>query len=219
MNTDISKHMFFKILSAILLITIIIGIFTRLSIHKYEFHNIYEDADQYSYFPYNDLEYANGYYNEINSFEELEQQSDYIIKGTVSSEHEILEGCIKTMVNCVTVVKGELSSEDIYIYEPISLNTSGTYLFITFSGYNCLKEGNEYLFFLKKTAASNEFMYVTPGYGKFPLDYSMQSFAIIPSDEKNIIYSDFKNYEQVFSDQKSLDTYLEMRELALNLLN
>ncbi len=218
MNTNISKHIFIKILSIILFITIIIGLLTRFSIHTYEFYNIYDDASNYIYYPFNDLEYANGYYKKIDSFEALEQQSDYIIRGTVSRDRDVLEGCIKTVINCNSVLKGELSSENISIYEPINLDTSGAYLFITFDGYNCLKEGNEYLFFLKETDIPDEFMYVYPAFGKFPLDYSTQSFAIIPSKDKEIIYSTYQNFEQVFQNQKELENYLEIRKIALELL-
>ncbi|MCY6959657.1 hypothetical protein [Clostridium brassicae] len=218
------KNLFVIIVTFSLSICLIISIGVRLSISKFEYNDIFNLSNTMTYYPYTEIEYSSGSFKDVSSVKDTNSLYKFIVKGKTTSHREVLSGAVLTEITVLDVLKGNIDSKNIYIYEPIAIhNNNNVAMLSTFEGYNFIKDDKTYIFCLNELekkyyniytkGKKNIFMYSTPFYGKFPLKYNSNDFAII--DEKEFttepfkIYKNFINYEQIFSSPRAKNKYFE----------
>lgn len=219
----IKNKLFFSIIAISISISLIVAIIVRLSISKFEYEDIFKSADKMSYYPYTKIEYS-GVFKDVSEKEDTSRLYKYIVKGKATGHREVLEGAILTEIEVTDVLKGDIDKKSIYIYEPISIDSSADITMLTtFAGYNFIKDNKEYIFCLCNLdkdyyniytkGKKNIFMYTTPFLGKFPLKYKAEDFAVISENdflnETSKKYKEFINYEQIFSSEETKNKYFE----------
>jgi len=206
----ITNRMFILIIAITIIICILLGVISRASISIYQFEDLTKNASSYRYYLYEDPEYANVflYDYDLRSINMLEE-SDYIIRGKITGEREVLQGTLKTEIEVIEEIKGTYRDSIIYVYEPIDI---GSNMIITYDGYNFLKEDREYILCLSNLSEESAFLYVTPMLAKFPLNYSEDEFPILSLyeyEEREVYYNEFINAEQVFKTKEEKILYFE----------
>ncbi len=214
---NISNKVFFTIIISVISISIAFGLVVRGSIKEYKYNDIFDNSKSYSYYPYDSVEYSNGTYIDIDKIEDIDSSYKYIIKGKSLKQRRVLDGAVLTEIQVCDVLKGDISSDRIEIYEPMTVK--GEFL-STFDGYNFIKDEKEYIFCLtdlkdgvKNISEDNIkiYNYATPFYGKFPIEYEESEFKVYIKDDKAParMYNEFEGVEQVFSSENRKQLYFK----------
>ncbi|WP_143315516.1 hypothetical protein [Clostridium sp. HBUAS56017] len=235
MKSNLKKNLFYIIIFLIILICIISSLILRSSIIKYDYNRFLSERNQYLYHPYKDLKSSSGVFSDITNenYIDMNNFSDYIVKGVSTGEHEILEGAVLTQIRITKVIKGNIDKETIYIYEPISVKMAkNSFRFLSsILGYNFIKDGQEYLFCINDFSnikqhvytekEKNSYIYKSPLLAKFPMKYNDSDFKIINEDEfnKNNNYNEYNSYEQIFSSEKNKELYFKCREQLMQMID
>jgi len=218
----ITNKSFLFIITIAISISLIAAIIVRLSISKFEYADIPSLASKITYYPYTEIEYS-GSFKDVSATKDTSTLYKYIVKGKATGHKEILKGAVLTEIEVNNVLQGAINSKYIYIYEPISIDISNVSMLTTFEGYNFIKDNKEYIFCLcdlnkdyyniYTKGKKNIFMYTTPFYGKFPLKYKSEDFAVISENDFVVepfkYYNEFSHYEQIFSSQKTKNKYFK----------
>ncbi len=223
---NIKNKTFYTIIGAGTLLCLILGLVIRRSITEFKFENISTTYISSQYYPYNSVEYSNGTYIDIDEIKDIDSLYKVIVKGKCVGDRKVLEGAVLTEVQVDKVLKGDIIGDKINIYEPIGLQGN---IVTTFEGYNFLKENKEYIFCLTdlkegmKNYDENNikiYNYVTPFYGKFPIEYKESDFKVYVKneDEKAKEYNEFQSLEQVFSSEDRKKLYLQEYNRLMKLL-
>ncbi|MBU5591639.1 hypothetical protein KQI89_07660 [Clostridium sp. MSJ-4] len=223
---NIKNRTFYLIIGIGTLICIIIGIIVRFSITEFKFDSINNKCNSFAYCPYDDIEYSNGTYINVDEAKNTDSIYKYIVKGRCVGNRKVLEDAVLTEVQVDKVLKGDISGGRIKIYEPVGLQGNTV---STFEGYNFIKDNKDYIFCLTdlKEGVKNYdennikiYNYSTPFYGKFPIEYKDSDFIVyIKGDrEKPKEYNEFQNSEQVFSSNDKRNLYFDEYNRLMNLL-
>lgn len=235
MKFKFKKNSFYIIIFLIVCIGIISSLILRASIIKYDYDTFVSEANQYLYYPYEDLKHSGGVFIDITTEDNIYMNnfSDYIVEGIATGKHEILKGAVLTQIKIIKVIKGDIDKENIYIYEPISIEKgkgSSKYL-ASVLGYNFIKDNEEYIFCINKfsnikdhvyTGKENDsYVYENPFLAKFPIKYNNSDFRIEEENEfnRNNNYNEYADCEQVFSSEKNKKLYFKCREQLIHMIN
>ncbi|WP_455716350.1 hypothetical protein [Anaerosporobacter sp.] len=213
------KNRFILIVISLLSIGICVALYVRNSIYPFTYDTLKELSPTLSYHPYEDVMYSNGSFLEMSDSLDIIDKSKYIVIGKVPTEREILSGAIKTKIEIIKTLKGNLNTNEIYIYEPFDISLTNNCIF-TYEGYNILQSDKEYILCLSDTI-KGVFMFTTPSLAKFPLDYDSDDFLIVTQNEldEDSIYKNYENYEQLFSTEESYQSYLKTYNKLLKLID
>lgn len=163
------------------------------------------------------------YYDEINDVQDILENSSLILKVKMSNNREILNQCILSEVKVEEVYKNNLDikiekDNDIYIYEPISVQEDSIYLS---DGYIPMNTEDEYILCLKplkipeKYVMSDKekisFMYYNPIYGKKNINNNLY---YINEDNTGLKLSDLKEYN-VILESKDVEKYNNYNEIMM----
>lgn len=210
---SVFDRLFISIIIAGISIGLVSAIIVRKSITKFEFENTFEISDSLLYDPFNNVDYSNGTFLDVSTIEGSNSIYEYIIKGKSTGKRKVLYGATLTEVEVLDVIQGNIISNTIFIYEPISTQDE---IIWTFDGYNFIKGNKEYIFCLsnlKNKKEKDTYIYTTPFWGKFPLGYEDSEFKVLSADEINdksaMTYSNMMNYEQVFDSVERMQKYFD----------
>lgn len=203
------KKIFSVVTISAIVISLIGAVVVRNSVWKFEYSDVLERASQMLYYPYPQEDTSNANFIEVSSSTNLEDESQYIIKGKATGKREVLTETVLTEIEVIEVIKGNIQEKIISIYEPIgiSYNTLSSN-----NGYNFIKSDKEYILCFKDSKYTDNYLYVSSFCAKFPLEYKEEEFAIINEDifaEPNIFYENYKNYEQIFKSEEKKNIYFE----------
>jgi len=217
----ITNRIFILIIAITMIICIVLGVISRMSISTYQYEEAIKNADSYHFYLYENPEFANVflYDYDLESIDMLEE-SDYIIRGKITGKREVMQGTVKTEIEVVEEMKGSCRESIIYVYEPIDITLNDSHMILSYDGYNFLKEDREYILCLAKSAEEGAFLYVTPMFAKFPLNYSEDEFPILSfheSEERDVYYSEFVNAEQIFKTGEEKEFYFVHYQILISL--
>ncbi|MEN0647740.1 hypothetical protein NSQ82_01575 [Caldifermentibacillus hisashii] len=197
--------------------TFILGILTKksfkentLDLNSKEYYsaNVSLQEDEESSFKY--------FNNNIKNLDELVNNSDLIVIGSVDKERLLYNSAIKTKFIISDVIRNNSEVTNlpnkIFIFEPSYFNFD-TY-FIK-DGYNIMQNNAEYIVFLKHLEKPTGYEYkndemitfipVSTYYGKFELK-NVETTKVISSSQ-TLTYQDIKSQSIVTENQKIIDTY------------
>lgn len=205
----------------IMIIAVILSMFVRRSITVYEFSDIIKNSHELEYTPFLDPLYSNGSFVDNTDNFKIIEDSDYIVIGSAADNREVLEDAVKTRIIIKSVLKGEINEKILDIYEPVAIRNNFYKLCLTYNGYNFIQDGRNYIFCLKKLE-NNVYMYVTPLYGKFPLNYDEKDFLVVDNrmfDFQEIFYDELMQYEQLFASEDSYLDYVNKYKELMEFMN
>ena len=210
-----------------LIILLFIGVTAGYGVMtKYSFTGEYylsEVKNQYNLdsFKYSNMEDST-YFNEtINSLDELEKNSDLIVRVKSMNDSMLFYNSIETPVEIIEVYSGndDLQKGDmIYIQEPVSIS----YLkdmenMISVKGYVFMNSNQEYLLFLKhldkvegyqyKNNEEMTFLPVSTRFGKYCKEETPKFIDSSKIDAGEIDYRDLKNSSGIFIENNELIKY------------
>ena len=202
------KNKFILIIILLLSIGIVSAVYVRNSIYQFTLDTFKDLTPTMTYRPYEDIKYSNGSFLEVNDSLDIIDKCQYIIVGKITSEREVLSGAIKTKVEVLKTLKGDVNANQIYIYEPIDISLTINHVF-TYEGYNLLQSDKEYILCLSNTI-EGVYMFTTPLLAKFPLNHNSEDFLIISEKEleEKSEYINYENYEQLFPTKERYNLYL-----------
>lgn len=160
--------------------------------------------------------------NSLTNFDELVEASELVIKAQMINEREKVTQATLTPINVKEVLKGDLQTDEIYLYEPaffwsyIDDPSNGNYLT---GGYQLMQEGKKYILFLqslKSPKAYNlsekeerSFLPLSEMYGKIPLQSDWKPKVI---DHNLGIYKDIEDFEILTTEESVLQNYKQLAE-------
>ena len=193
---------------------------------KYSFtgdYNLSKIREQYDLenFMYSNNEESIYFNNSINSLDELEKNSDLIVKVQSLNDSILFYNSIETPVKIIDIYSSNdnLKKGDIiYIQEPVSISYLKNMENITsIRGYVLMNPDQEYILFLKhldkvdgyKYKNNEEITYlpVSTRFGKYCKEESPKYIDPLQIDSGEIYYRDFKNSSAVFIDNEELMKY------------
>ncbi|ADY54482.1 hypothetical protein Sgly_0111 [Syntrophobotulus glycolicus DSM 8271] len=156
----------------------------------------------------------------IQSFSELKDKSDIIVKVKPTEERKVLNQSLFSQVQILEIYKGSdlKTDENIYIYEPASLGNDQIYMP---DGYIMQLDDQEYIFFLKRLKAPEGYQYkgkekisympVSTTFGKYSVKETNTS--VIPSEEikKGLHFSEIKHMDIITTNAQTLERYLKIK--------
>ncbi|KGG80543.1 hypothetical protein Y919_05775 [Caloranaerobacter azorensis H53214] len=169
-----------------------------------------------------------GSIREINlSLSDLINDSDVIVRGLALNERMYLHEATLTAFKVNTVYKGsqDIVGTNIYIFEPSSFNFEYKF-FRVYDGYSLMKDGNEYILFLKKWRYT-EYLDYNPYYknkdiyilahnsGIDKYNVNANSFSEIMSKDKKY-YGQISQYDFYVYDKNEMDKYIKIKNEVLN---
>lgn len=121
-----------------------------------------------------DVDFAQ-YVNPIRDFDELLNSSDIVVEATLV-DREQLGKVFNTKIHVDALYKGEVKTEDIYVYEPVFIRTE-TNNMIARGGYLPLVKNKKYILFLRKENIYEKEQYNLTSiyYGKYPTQHIVRS--------------------------------------------
>ncbi len=155
--------------------------------------------------------------NDINNLKELMNKSDLIVKGQISDVRKNYNQALKTKFKVNQIIKSDEKSKNItyiYVFEPSNFHFNN---YVIVSGYNVMKENEEYLLFLKHLDVPDGYKYkhdeaitfipVSTYYGKYQLSGNAATQKIEIDKVEELKYSDIENYEVVTENSEVLQTF------------
>lgn len=154
------------------------------------------------------------YNNGLDSFDELYNHADYVLKVQFVSRVQRQKTFISKM-NIQEVYKGNLQNyEDIHILEPCFFESSG--VFSTIEQYIPFKDNTSYIVFLQDGEYNDiGYNFVSNVYGKFPIN-NEPSF-IKYTEAFHLTYQELMNYD--FGYQKVTESMYENVDQQVNTCN
>lgn len=198
------------------------GLFTRKS---FKAENLNLDSKENAEVILSDT--LDGYFdNDISTYEELADQSDLIVTGSITGKQGVYSQALKTKFHIDQIMKGdsgEKTPENIYVYEP------STFSFDTYdvlSGYNVMKENTDYILFLKhlkipdgykyKNDEAITFLPVSTCYSKYTLNDRRTEESV--SGSEKLTYEQVKDMGIITDDQEITDTYNALKKEVMDSL-
>ena len=206
----IKNKKFTVLIFLFIILSFIIAILTRISIN--EESNLSEVLQKLNNYPF----YPN--YEEdikMESFKELQEESDIIAIVTPTGDSVILGDSVITKVKVDNILKGECE-EYLNIIEPVSLFyenvEEGNLSYVSsINGYNFMKQNKEYIVLLNKANnvdySDELYVYHNVYLGKFPKAYKDISYKIYDDID---IYKTINSYEQVFDNIEAVNYYKDI---------
>lgn len=210
-----------------LIILILVSVTTGYAVMtKYSFTGEYylsKIKNQYNLdsFKYSNIEDSTYFNNSINSLDELEKNSDLIVKVKSLNDSMLFYNSIETPVKIIDVYSGNdnLKKGDIiYVQEPVSISYLKDMENITsVQGYILMNSNQEYLLFLKhldkvdgyKYKNNEEITYlpVSTRFGKYCKEETPKFIDSSKIDSGEIYYGDLKNSSGIFVENDELVKY------------
>lgn len=196
------KHTkFLIILFLIIISSLLIGIKTKKSFDFSKIENF--DINSYTIYSSKELE---SYYSKITDYDDLFQQSDLILKISMTDSIEIVTRCTLSEVKVLSVLKGDLAEDEIYIYEPYIVRTNNSSV-LTYTGYLPMRANEEYIVCLKSIEVpegykktdkqKKSYMLVDPIFGKYNIENSGVYITDTPDD--SIQYENIKTNDVILT--------------------
>lgn len=151
----------------------------------------------------------------MESFKELQEESDIIAIVTPTGDSVILGDSVITKVKVDNILKGECE-EYLNIIEPVSLFyenvEEGNLSYVSsINGYNFMNQNKEYIVLLNKANnvdySDELYVYHNVYLGKFPKAYKDISYKIYDDID---IYKTINSYEQVFDNIEAVNYYKDI---------
>lgn len=173
----------------------------------------------------------NDVFKNINSYQELKEQSDICAKIYVTNERKLYANTVytKAIVEKVYTSDCELDENDeIYIYEPVSFQENFE-IYDAMNGYQLMRTDNEYYIFLNKLPTVKEYKkkkMEEKTYIPSTVKYSVYSVndehsqvldrGRIEGDGEAYRYKDIKNYDILTTVEDELEKYNDIKKLLYN---
>ena len=173
--------------------------------------NLYDNNEENPYFE-----------NTLTTFEELVEASELVIKVKMSNYRKKVTQATLTTVNVEAVLKGELQTNEILLYEPaffwpyVDDPNTGNY---STGGYQLMQEGKEYILFLQSLKSpegynlsedeKRSFLPVSELYGKIPIKSNWVPVVIT---NEVTTYKDIKDSEILTWENDFLQNYIEIKK-------
>ncbi|GIO86158.1 hypothetical protein J25TS5_30900 [Paenibacillus faecis] len=218
---------YFGLLVTILMVSIVVGIVTSKSFENNLAVQEYTKKSEIRLNLIEDENLVSTYFNnEIDSLNELIDQSDLILKVKATKNRLNYSQTIKTKVEVMKVYKGANleGKHEIYIYEP-SYFFGPNYL--SFGGYNIMQDDGEYIVFLKHLKKPEGYKYkgdedvsfvpTSTYYGKFEETSNEKTNQPLSREEldNGIKYSKVKDWAIITTKQEQLQKYNELRNAVM----
>ncbi len=206
----IKNKKFTVLIFLFIILSFIIAILTRISINEESnLSEVLQKLNNYQFYP--------NYEEDIKmeSFKELQEESDIIAIVTPTGDSVILGDSVITKVKVDNILKGECE-EYLNIIEPVSLFyenvEEGNLSYVSsINGYNFMKQNKEYIVLLNKANnvdySDELYVYHNVYLGKFPKAYKDISYKIYDDID---IYKTINSYEQVFDNIEAVNYYKDI---------
>ena len=191
------------IIGLLVLMTLVTITYGKLQLKDINYE-VYSKNNTYYYMPYDEVKraYLNlpSYVNkngEVNSLEELQESSDYIVIAEVK-DHIMLGEAIINICNVKKVLKGDISlNSDIYVYDLVVHWSSNSIGYI--GGSTPLANNETYIMFLNKSGKNNlnkdAYVFSSCIYGHINKE---KSLALENYKQYTLSSSDISKYDYVF---------------------
>lgn len=132
------------------------------------------------------------------SFSRFLSASEFIVSGIALNERKFLHGASLEAFKVVSVYKGDSSLKDktIYIFEPSFFDFNNR-TFNVYCGYNLMKNGEEYILFLKKWPYSG-YMRYNPFYKNKDIYILSHNSGIDKYNINNILFENYVSEKQKY---------------------
>jgi len=164
--------------------------------------------------------------NNLSSFDQLENESELIVKVKLSRNRINYTQAVRTLVHVTDVFKGNevKIGDNIIIFEPsnfLGLN------YFSLDGYNLMRSDKEYILFLKHLKKPEAYHYtddqavtfmpISSYYAKYPMNsLSGEGYLSREDLDKGINYSSIKDWDIFTTDQNKLKKYNELKKIVIN---
>lgn len=163
--------------------------------------------------------------NDIENINELEKESDLIVKVRLDGERKLYLQSTKSPVRIIKKYYGSEYYKEgslIYIEEPSTFVNTIDLSYDVVQGYQLMREDKEYILFLKKLDKAPKYKYkgnekntlmpISTLYAKYLLDSENKSEALdkIKVDNGEYSYGDIKEYPIVTYSQDEINKYNEL---------
>lgn len=229
------------LVSLTLIVSVVVGFMTR---HSYyddtDFDKATENIDRFdveivpiSILPEEEYSGATGEQygqEDINSFSELQDKSDLIVKVIPTDDRKVLFGTMLSRMKVLDVYKGKdiTAGDNLYVYEPCDIQCGKYELYISYDGYIFMHEAREYVLFLKKLNAPEGYRYrgkekisyvlTSMAFGKYPVQ-AYGHTEVIDEDrvnpfiaDKTIKFAEIKDMDLIAIRMETLKKYNEIKE-------
>ena len=158
----------------------------------------------------------------IETYEQLEENADFIVKVKISNKRKIFEFCTKSVATVLEVYKGDLEENtSIYVYEPAVINNITILEYTSGGGYQLMQEDEEYILFLNalpklegyqyKNDEANSYMMVSPLYSKYDVDYTDEYLNVLDEvrldEDVSYTYTEVKEYPIITVSTEEIERY------------
>ena len=230
------------LVSLILIVSVVVGFMTRQSYYDdTDFNKATENIDSFnvelepiSLFPEDPFLSALGEQygqEDINSFSELQDKSDLIVKVIPTDDRKVLFArTILSRVKVLDVYKGKdiTAGDNLYIYEPCNIQFGKAELYDSYDGYIFMHKAREYVLFLKKLNVPEGYRYrgkekisyvlTSMAFGKYPVQ-AYGHTEVIDEDrvnpyiaDKTIKFAEIKDMDLIAIRMETLKKYNEIKE-------
>ena len=206
----IKNKKFTVLIFLFIILSFIIAILTRISINEESnLSEVLQKLNNYPFYPKYEEDIK------MESFKELQEESDIIAIVTPTGDSVILGDSVITKVKVDNILKGECE-EYLNIIEPVSLFyenvEEGNLSYVSsINGYNFMKQNKEYIVLLNKANnvdySDELYVYHNVYLGKFPKAYKDISYKIYDDID---IYKTINSYEQVFDNIEAVNYYKDI---------
>lgn len=229
------------LVSLILIVSVVVGFMTRQSYYDdTDFDKATENIDRFdveivpiSILPEEEYSGATGEQygqEDINSFSELQDKSDLIVKVIPTDDRKVLFGTMLSRMKVLDVYKGKdiTAGDNLYVYEPCDIQCGKYELYISYDGYIFMHKAREYVLFLKKLNVPEGYRYrgkekisyvlISMTFGKYPVQ-AYGHTEVIDEDrvnpyiaDKTIKFAEIKDMDLIAIRMETLKKYNEIRE-------
>lgn len=222
------KRLFIIVIILLVFLSTTTAIAVRMSlVDDIDFNKIKNEMNDYIVNYDNHIDSYGEIFNaDIDSFEKLQKESQFILEVKLSGTRKNLYGTVLSEVEVLNVYKGDTISkrEKIYLYEPSSIYG---YLYYCLGGYNLMNNGNEYMVYINELKVPNEYdkteiqeksyMFTSLQFSKFNTETNYIDVVYNLDDFYNgdIKYKDIKDMEFIPLDRKTLEIYNNIKKQSL----
>ena len=172
-------------------------------------------------------------HTDVTTFDALQTQADVIVKVRVQEGVERQMStplATKTKVSVEAVYKGDISKNNgIWIYEPAVFlydKSQGYYFYETMNGYQIMQKGQEYIVFLQKLPANenykkgeeenNTYLVFNSLYSKYPVldgkTEALDNARLEGRKEPRYTYGEVKEQEILANSKKIIESYQKIKQ-------
>ncbi|MEB2493727.1 hypothetical protein SOP93_21570 [Peribacillus frigoritolerans] len=221
------KYMYIMVL-ALLIIVSLFGYLTRQSFQDNTIpYKLPSNLENATISIFDEESYINKYFkNNLSTYNELKEQSDFIIIGEIIDDRTKFNSTLKTKVKVKEVLKSKQKLENIksiIVYEP------SEFLYDTYyvnSGYNIMKTNQDYILFLRHLEVPNGYTYkndesisfipTSTYFGKYSLNNKNLISPINLEELNTLKYKDLDNYEIITDNKEKIKIFNTIKEKAWN---